>query len=462
MSRHPDYIQAKPLQTRGEAGLPGSIGKQGAGSPQRHRQAKKRQRPPRLGLLLFLLIGLILLAGLFLLRDRLPGVKFLGRRFISFLKAPSEQTDGNELERSRRGSSLPAHSPAGKDEALDDESSDQQATSQKSGGVGLSGDFEQKTYSEPSMLEQFSAASLLGRDKLHSLPAKELSEADRQKLSTLKNALIDTDFDTAAVPSEAYLLMDFATGLPLAEKNADEPLAPASLTKVMTALLLFEQYPVEQGVDLSATTVSIEAEDLEGLAEANASVAGLESGDQLSVYNLVQAILLPSGAEACAAAARVMSGNQEAFVAAMNQRARELGLSDTQFKNPTGLPQEGHVSTARDMARLFWQACQDKRFLSIAGKSTALIDRSSSGRQPLILNSTYMHKFDENPEFTDRVLAGKSGFTGDEQCQTTLFLKDWRPYILVTLGCPTVDPQSSQAVQDQVRLINGLIKNFRK
>ena len=312
------------------------------------------------------------------------------------------------------------------------------------------------------MLEQFSAASLLGRGTLSSLPAKELSEAERQKQNALKNALIDTDFDTAAVPSEAYLLMDFATGLPLAEKNADEPLAPASLTKVMTALLLFEQYPVEQGVDLSATTVSIEAEDLEGLAEANASVAGLESGDQLSVYNLVQAILLPSGAEACAAAARVMSGNQEAFVAAMNQRARELGLSDTQFKNPTGLPQEGHVSTARDMARLFWQACQDKRFLSIAGKSTALIDRSSSGHQPLILNSTYMHKFDENPEFTDRVLAGKSGFTGDEQCQTTLFLKDWRPYILVTLGCPTVDPQSSQAVQDQVRLINGLIKNFRK
>lgn len=355
-----------------------------------------------------------------------------------------------------------AESPGGQKEALDEPRANRQAKTQKAWGSSLSGAVEPNTDATLLTLEDITAASLLGRDKFLAPPAKELSEAERKKQSDLQKALLNTDFDTAAVLSEAYLLMDFATGLPLAEKNADEPLAPASLTKVMTALLLLEQYPVEQGVDLSATTVSIEAEDLEGLVEANASVAGLEIGDQLSVYNLVEAILLPSGAEACAAAARVMSGSQEAFVAAMNQRARELGLNDTQFKNPTGLPEEGHVSTARDMARLFWQACQDKRFLSIAGKSSSLIDRSSAGRQPLILNSTYMHKFDENPEFTDRVLAGKSGFTGDEQCQTTLFLKDWRPYILVTLGCSTVDPQSSQAVQDQVSLINSLIKDFRK
>lgn len=462
MLRHPDYDKEKSLQPREVPRSSGSLAKQSAGSPQSRRPVKKRRRPSYWGILLFLLIGLSLLAGLFLFRDRLPGIKFLGKNFLSYLKAPFEQSDRTEMDGSRRALNLSAQSPAGKASPLNNESSWQQAASQKSGRADFSGDIDQKPESEPWILDQRTAASLLGRDKLLAPPAKELSEAERKKQSDLQKALLNTDFDTAAVLSEAYLLMDFATGLPLAEKNADEPLAPASLTKVMTALLLLEQYPVEQGVDLSTMTVSIEAEDLEGLAEANASVAGLEIGDQLSVYNLVQAILLPSGAEACAAAARVMSGSQEAFVAAMNQRARELGLNDTQFKNPTGLPEEGHVSTARDMARLFWQACQDKRFLSIAGKSSSLIDRSSAGRQPLILSSTYMHKFDENPAFMDRVLAGKSGFTGDEQCQTTLFLKDWRPYILVTLGCPTVDPQSSQAVQDQVSLINSLIKDFRK
>lgn len=462
MLRHPDCNKEEPLQPREVPWSHGPLGKQGAGSPRGRRPAKKRRRSSILGILLFLLIGLSVLAGLFLSRDRLLGVKSLGKNFLSHLKAPFEQSDGTEIDGSRRALNLSAQSPAGKTSPLNNESSGQQAASQKSGGAGLSGDFEPKTESEPWMLDQLSAASLMGRDKLLTPPAKEMSGAERKKQSALQKTLLNTDFDTASVLSEAYLLMDYQTGLPLAEKNADEPLAPASLTKVMTALLLLEQYPVEQDVDLSTMTVSIEAEDLEGLVEANASVAGLEIGDQLSVYNLVEAILLPSGAEACAAAARVMSGSQEAFVAAMNQRARELSLNDTQFKNPTGLPEEGHVSTARDMARLFWQACQDKRFLSIAGKSSALIDRSSAGRQPLILNSTYMHKFDENPAFMDRVLAGKSGFTGDEQCQTTLFLKDWRPYILVTLGCPTVDPQSSQAVQDQVSLINSLIKDFRK
>ena len=149
MLRHPDYDKEKSLQPREVPRSSGSLAKQSAGSPQSRRPVKKRRRSSILGILLFLLIGLSLLAGLFLSQDRLPGVKSLGKNFLAYLKAPFEQSDRTEMDGSRRALNLSAQSPAGKASPLNNESSWQQVASQKSGGTGLSRDFEPKTQSEP-------------------------------------------------------------------------------------------------------------------------------------------------------------------------------------------------------------------------------------------------------------------------------------------------------------------------
>ena len=140
------------------------------------------------------------------------------------------------------------------------------------------------------------------------------------------------------------ILLRADSGEVLAERDADSTIYPASMTKMMTALLAIEANP-----DLD-TPVTLPEEIFPALQAQNASLAGFQPGETATVRDLLYGAMLPSGAECCEALAREVSGSEEAFVQMMNQKAAELGMENTHFACCAGLDNEGHYSTARDIA----------------------------------------------------------------------------------------------------------------
>ncbi|MDP2848812.1 MAG: serine hydrolase [Humidesulfovibrio sp.] len=151
-----------------------------------------------------------------------------------------------------------------------------------------------------------------------------------------------------ALGAKSVIAMDLGTGRILYEQNADQQIPPASLTKVLTLYLTFEALQ-EHRLSLTDTVlVSPEA------TQAGGSRMNIRSGERVIVRELVKGIAVASGNDACWAMAQHLSGGEDVhpFVNAMNAKARELGMTDTVFKNPNGMPADGQLTTARDMLKL--------------------------------------------------------------------------------------------------------------
>lgn len=155
------------------------------------------------------------------------------------------------------------------------------------------------------------------------------------------NPATDRDFD---VPCQAAILIDEDSGTVLYEKNADESRPIASITKIMTLLLTFEA--------LEAGKVSLS--DIVPVSEHAYHMGGsqiwLEPGEQLTLDEMLKAICISSANDAAVAVAEFIGGSEPVFVERMNARAKELGMQSTTFRNACGLDEDGHLSTARDVA----------------------------------------------------------------------------------------------------------------
>lgn len=146
------------------------------------------------------------------------------------------------------------------------------------------------------------------------------------------------------VQAKATLLMEKETGQVLFAQNEHEKLEPASVTKIMTLLLAMEA--IERGELHYEDVVTVSA----NAASMGGSQVYLSEGEQITVEELLKAVCVASGNDAAVALAEEVSGVTELFVQQMNNRAKELGMADTCFLNPTGLPAEGHVTSAYDIA----------------------------------------------------------------------------------------------------------------
>lgn len=148
------------------------------------------------------------------------------------------------------------------------------------------------------------------------------------------------------VAAKNYLLVDFASGKVLAEKNADEKIEPASITKLMTAYV----------VDKEMAAGRLALDDLVNISEKAWRMGGsrmyLEVNTKVPVKDLLKGLIIQSGNDASVALAEHIAGTEDAFVQLMNQYAQELGMSDTHFVNSTGWPDKAHLTTARDIAKL--------------------------------------------------------------------------------------------------------------
>lgn len=151
-----------------------------------------------------------------------------------------------------------------------------------------------------------------------------------------------------ALGAKSAIAMDLATGRILYEQNPDQQIPPASLTKVLTLYLAFEAIQEHR---LSLTDTVLVTSDA---PQAGGSRMNLRPGERVIVRELMKGIAVASGNDACVALAQHLSGGESfhPFVAAMNSKAHELGMNDTVFKNPNGMPADGQVTTARDMLKL--------------------------------------------------------------------------------------------------------------
>ena len=152
------------------------------------------------------------------------------------------------------------------------------------------------------------------------------------------------NYPDLGITSKSAILMEAKTGKIIYEKNPDEQLRPASVTKIMTLLLIFEE--IEAG--------NLKLDDIVTVTEHAASMGGsqcfFEAGEEQTVKDMIKCIEIASGNDAAVAMAEHISGSEALFVDKMNERAKELGMNNTSFKNACGLEAEGHFTCARDIA----------------------------------------------------------------------------------------------------------------
>lgn len=163
-------------------------------------------------------------------------------------------------------------------------------------------------------------------------------------LITVMSVIVPVKAEGPEIEAPCAILTEASTGRVIYEKNADESLHPASITKIMTLLIIFDA--IEDG--------SISPEDTVTVSEHAASMGGsqvfLEPGETQTVETMIKCIAIASANDACVAMAEHISGSEDAFVQSMNERAEALGMNNTHFVNCCGLDADGHMTTARDVA----------------------------------------------------------------------------------------------------------------
>lgn len=237
-------------------------------------------------------------------------------------------------------------------------------------------------------------------------------------LLTLTAPRAEAEQPTApTVVGEAAVLMDAQTGQILYQKNANEQMYPASTTKMLTALIALQLGELDETV-----TVSREASITEG------SAIWLKEGEQLTLEDLLYALMLNSANDAAVAIAQHLAGSVEDFSQLMNTKAKEWGAKNSNFTNPHGLPDEQHYTTAYDLAVIARQAVRNKDFMQIAGTKTKTISRADPEDLSYLINH---NRLLWNYEGTIGI---KTGYTTvAQQCIVAAAQRDNRELIAVVL-----------------------------
>ena len=260
-----------------------------------------------------------------------------------------------------------------------------------------------------------------------------------------------------ALDATAALLVSPESDMVLYEKNADEKRSPASTTKIMTALLTLENVS-----DLSAV-VTAEASDFENVT-ADSSNAGIKLGEQVTVKDLLYALMLPSANEAAYMLARHVSGSWEQFVDMMNERAAELGCTGTHFCNPCGLHEDDHYTTAHDLYRIAKQAMKDATFRDIVSTVQHRMAKTNLHEERIILTTNQLIFSSFQPWSYANCLGIKTGHTSQAgNCFVGYAEYGDAKLFSVVLGCSSSSkeyPTIAASFTDTKSLCQWGFKNF--
>lgn len=242
---------------------------------------------------------------------------------------------------------------------------------------------------------------------------------------------------SVTVTAPSVFLMEASTGKVLYEKDADTRRPPASVTKVMTILLIYDA--------LSAG--KIHKEDVVTTSEYAASMGGsqvfLEAGEEQTVDTLLKCIVVSSANDACVAMAEYISGTEEAFVQQMNERAKGLGMENTVFKNCNGLDTDGHVTTARDIALMSRELITKYPDVYEYTKiwMDTIVHKTKKGEEEFGLSNT--NKLIRQYSYATGL---KTGSTGEAKfCLSATAQKDGIDLIAVIMAAPDVKTRFADA-----------------
>lgn len=254
--------------------------------------------------------------------------------------------------------------------------------------------------------------------------------------------------------SPYVVLADLDNGMIIYEKQSKERVYPADLTKIMTAVLVLEECKLEETVTASETAVSN--------VKTGDSKLGLVKDEKLSVRQLLYAMLLGSASDAANVLAEKTSGSIEKFVVLMNEKAKSLGMKDTNFTNPTGEHDERHYTTARDMTKLVVYAMSSDEFREIV--------KCDSYSIPATNKNTSAHKVVNTNHFVSRLKRGdyyykystgiKTGYTQEaKSCIAASAKKNGMELVALVFGAETVD-NVAQSFKDCKNMFEFTFENY--
>ena len=230
---------------------------------------------------------------------------------------------------------------------------------------------------------------------------------------------VNKQFIDVNVP--AAVVMDFESGRILYDKNGDEKRPMASLTKIMTSIMLVENCDLDEMIEVPAKATWI-----------GGSTVGLKKGDMVSARSLLYGMLLPSGNDCAYTVAIHIGGTIENFANMMTKKAQEIGAKDTSFANPHGLDNENHYTTAKSLAIITRYALNNKYINEVVNTKSATINFGSFSK--LLTNTNALLKTYEKADGV------KTGFTnGANRCLVASATDDNRRFIAVVLGADTTN-----------------------
>ena len=256
--------------------------------------------------------------------------------------------------------------------------------------------------------------------------------------------------------SEAAIMVDMKTGEVVCSLDPEARIYPASLTKIMTAIVACENIR-----DMYATeklTLSM----VDPLVKAGASRARFPVNTPIPMKDLIYGVILPSGADACVALAKKIAGSDEKFVKLMNEKAAEIGCTDTHFENATGLHHKDHYSTVKDIATMLTYAMNNpflRVVLSTTEYDTPIPDEVG---EDLVLYCIWKGRLYGNEANNSTLFAAKTGYTNEAgNCLASVSrTSDGKEYVIVTVGARSQSGESSKPMpfEDAKYLSENYIK----
>lgn len=253
------------------------------------------------------------------------------------------------------------------------------------------------------------------------------------------NSSATTDkIEVPKINSKAYVVLDRNSNTILLGKNEKTKRKMASTTKIMTALIIIENYNLNETIEISKKA-----------AGTGGSRLGLKTGDKITIIDLLYGLMLKSGNDTAVALAEYAGGNIQGFAELMNKKALELGLYNTNFETPHGLDAENHYTTAYELALLSNYALNNKKFAQIVRTKNYTV--TINGHPKTISNTN------ELLGNMNGIYGIKTGFTnGANRCLVTACKRNDIDIICVVLGADT----KKDRTQDSIKLINYTFKNF--
>lgn len=256
------------------------------------------------------------------------------------------------------------------------------------------------------------------------------------------SVLAEEDFAPSA---KSAILVDNLSGKVLYEKNADEKLAPASMTKLASMLIVMEA--IDNG--------NLKLEDKVTISEEAANMGGsqvfLQAGEVYTVHDLLKSVAIASGNDAVVALSEKVGGSVSGFIDMINKRLKELGATNTNFVNPHGLDAEGHYSTARDMSIIARELLRHEKILEYTSIYEEYLEKNDGSRIWLVNTNRLVR-------FYDGVDGLKTGFTKTAgYCLTATAKKNNFRLISVVMGEDTTENRSS----DTVKMLNYGFNTFK-